>query len=186
MRRWLLPALMIALLLSGCSGGAPERKLEEMRRSLAAAEEAAITADVTAFLGDERFSCALLCRADAERVTVEVTAPETIAGIRAVIGTDGTTIEYEDISLGIGGAGTDAAPVTALPLLLAALRNGSTLRRWTEREGERTLFVREYYVTDDTSLTVWFDASSLLPAYAEFSRNGAAVLHCEIREFSYR
>lgn len=186
MRRWVLPALMIILLLSGCGSAAQERKLDEMRRALAAAEEAVVTADVTAFMEDERFSCTLVCRADAERTTVEVTAPETIAGIRAVVDADGAAIEYESISLGIGGLGTDVAPVTALPLLMTALRSGSTLRSWTEREAERTLFVREYFVTDDTSLTVWFDDATMQIAYAEFTRSGAVELRCEIREFSYR
>ena len=185
MRRWLLPALMITLLLSGCRGGAPERKLDEMRRALAAAEEAAVTADVNAFLGDERFSCTLMCRADAERVTVEVTAPETIAGIRAVIGADGTAIEYEDISLGIGGAGTDAAPVTALPLLIDALRHGSVMRTWSEREDGRETIVREYYLTDEASLAIWLDAETLWPLHAEFRQGGEVAIRCEITQFTY-
>lgn len=188
MRRWLLPALMITLLLTGCGGSKPERKLEDMRKTLAAAQEVTLTAEVTALLRDEEFSCTLACTAAPECVTVEVLAPETIAGIRATVGADGTRIEYEDVALGLGGWAPDAAPVTALPLLLTALRTGSTLRAWTEWEEERTLFVREYYVTDDTTLCVWFDAKTSLPVHAEFSGSsgGRTLLRCEITDFTYR
>lgn len=185
MRRCVLPALMITLLLTGCGGAQPERKLDDMRGALAAAETISATADVTANLGEERFSCTLACEMQGDRTGVEVLAPETIAGIRAEIGPDGTTIEYADLSLGVGSSGT-GAPMTALPLLLRAMRTGSTLRSWTEWEEDRTLFVREYFVTDDASMTVWFDAASLQPVHAELASGGEVLLRCEISEFSYR
>ena len=81
--------------------------------------------------------------------------------------------------------GTSLMLSAALPSLLA-LRAGSTLRSWTEWEGERTLFVREIYVTDDAALTVWFDAAALQPIHAEFTCGGEMILRCEIREFTYR
>ena len=117
---------------------------------------------------------------------MELTAPESVAGIRALVEADGTKIEYEALSLGVGGAAETPAPVTAIPLLIRALRSGSTLRAWTEHEGSRTLFVRELFVTDDCTLTVWLDGTSLLPIHAEFARHGETVLRCEIREFTYR
>ncbi len=186
MRRWLLPALMIPLLLAGCGRSAAERKVDEMRAALRASVEIAVTADVTANLGDERFSCTLECRTDAEKTTVEIIAPESVAGIRAVVSGDGTKIEYAGLSLGVGGWRPGSAPVTALPLLLTALKSGSTLRTWTEWEGERTVFVRELYVTDDTTLCVWIDAATTLPIHAEYSQGGETLLRCEIKDFSYR
>ena len=186
MRRWILPALMISLLLTGCGDSAREREIDGMRKTLAAAEEIAVTADITANLGSERFSCTLRCTQTAKQTAVELTAPETVAGIRAVVGGDGMQLEYAGLSLGVGGWTPDAAPVTALPLLLTALQSGSTLRCWTEWEEERTLFVREYYVTDDAAMTVWYDASTLLPAHAELRRGGETVLRCEILDFTYR
>ena len=61
MRRMFLPALMITLLLTGCGGAAPERKIEELRETLTAAEEITVTADVTADLESEVFQCTLRC-----------------------------------------------------------------------------------------------------------------------------
>ena len=185
MRRYVLPALMITLLLTGCGGAAPERKLGELRDTLAAAREITLTADVTANLDTEVFPCTLRCTATAETATVEVIAPETIAGVRAVVDPDNMRIEYGDVSLGVGGEAAVPSPVTALPLLLQALREGSTLQSWTEREGDRTLCVRELYVTDDCTLALWLDGETMLPRYAEFRLGGRTAVRCEIREFTF-
>lgn len=186
MRRFMLPALMITLLLTGCGGAAPERKLESLRETLDAAQEISLTADVTANLENEVFLCTLRCTATPEETCVEVAAPETIAGIRAVVDPASMRIEYGDLSLGVGGAPTVPSPVTALPLLLRALREGSSLRSWTEWEGDKTLFVREYYVTDDCTLTLWLDSGTLLPLCAEFRQGAQTSVRCEIRDFSYQ
>ncbi len=185
MRRLLLPVLMMTLLLSGCGGAAPERRMKELKQTLAAAQSVTMTADVTASLENEVFSCTMDCAARPDAITVEVRAPESIAGIRAVVDAEGSRIEYGDISLGVGGQADVPAPVTALPLLLNALKSGSTLRTWTEREGEREIVVREYYLTDDTSLAVWLDAETLYPLHAEFRQGGAVTIRCEITQFTY-
>ena len=185
MRRWILPALMITLLLNGCGNAAAGRKLDDMQKTLAAAREISMTADVTANLGEERFSCTLRCASSPEGFTVEVLAPETVAGVCARISRDGAAIEYDGLSLGVGGLGPDASPVPALPLLTQALCGGSTMRDWSEREGEQTLYVRESYGTEDTSVSVWYDAQTLTPVHAEFQREGITVIRCEIREFHY-
>ena len=186
MRRILIPALMITLLLSGCGGAAPERRLEEARAALREAGEIRVTADVTANLeNDEVFACTLECMATPEQMRVTITAPESVAGVSAVTDAQGTRLEYGDMSLGIGRSEDAPAPVTALPMLLRALQSGSTLRSWTEWEGERTLFVREYYVTDECSLSVWLDGTTLSPSHAEFVQDGRVAVRCEIRDFSY-
>ena len=186
MRRTLLPALMITLLLTGCGGAVPERKLESFREALNAAGEIDLTADVTADLENEVFLCTLRCTATPGQTTVEVLAPETIAGIRAVVDPEKLRIEYADISLGVGGAAVMPSPVTALPALVQALKEGSCLRSWTEREGDKPLCVREYYVTDDCVLTVWLDTETLRPLYAELRQGERTAVRCEIQEFTYR
>ena len=180
-----LPALMIALLLTGCGGAAPERKIEELRETLTAAEEITVTADVTADLESEVFQCTLRCIFTPEETCVEVLAPETVAGVRAIVDPDEMRIEYDDVSLGVGGAASVPSPVTALPAILQALKEGSTLRSWTEREGDKPLFVRELYVTDDCTLTLWLDGETLLPRYAEFRQGERTAVRCEIREFTH-
>ena len=184
MRRMLLPALMIMLLLCSCGQSVPEQRLKELREHLDVSQEVHLSAEVTAGLEDEVFTCTLDCTATPERTTVEVRAPERIAGIRAEVDREGTRVAYEDLSLGVGG-GAAPSPITALPLLLEALRGGSVLRSWTEWEQERTLFVREFYVTDDLTMTVWQDSRTLAPAYAELQSGGKMLLRCEITQFTY-
>ena len=186
MRRMFLPALMMTLLLTGCGGAAPERRLEELRETLDAAQEITLTADVTANLENEVFPCTLRCTATPGQTAVEVIGPETIAGIRAVVDPEELQIEYADVSLGVGGAAVMPSPVTALPALLQALKEGNCLRSWTEREGDKPLCVREYYVTDDCALTVWLDSETLLPLYAELRQGEKTAVRCEIREFTYK
>ena len=68
MRAILLPALMMTLLLSGCRGAAPERRMEELKETLNAAQSVTLTADVTANLENEVFSCTLRCTAQPDAV----------------------------------------------------------------------------------------------------------------------
>ena len=185
MRRFLLPALMMTLLLTGCGGAAPERRMEELKQNLSDARRITLTAEVTATLENEVFACTLDCAAQPDAVTVEVRAPESIAGIRAVVDDSGSRIEYGDISLGVGGQADIPAPVTALPLLIDALRHGSVMRTWSEREDGRETIVREYYLTDEASLAVWLDAETLRLLHAEFRRGGAVAIRCEITDFTY-
>ena len=187
MRRFLIPALVISLLLTGCGerGAAVQRRVEEQREKTANAEEIKFTADITANFGNEVFNCTLDCCAGTDTVTAEVTAPESVAGIRVRI-TDGkTALEYGEISLGVGAAGTTGiSPVSAVPLLISALRSGFLQRCWTEREEDRELVVAELYVTDEAALTVWYEEETMTPVHCEFSQDGSTVLRCEIRDFS--
>ena len=189
MRRFLVPALMISLLLSGCgeSGRGLQRRVEEQRERFASAEEITFTADIRADLGKEVFDCTLLCTAGPDAASVEVMAPESVAGIRAQTGTDGLTLEYDGVSLAIGAIGTEGlSPLSAPPLLVSALRTGVPEHCWTERDGDRALIAAETYVTDAAALTVWYDAEELTPVHCEFSRDGTVVLDCGIREFTMR
>lgn len=188
MRRFLLPALMISLLLSGCGGNnAALRKVEEQRAKLAAAEEMHFTAEITANEGDTLFTCTLLCSATADTVQMEVLSPESIAGVRTEVKDGETALEYGDVFLGVGAAGLNGVtPVSAVPLLVSALRTGFLQRCWTERDGERELIAAEEYAADETALTIWYEREEMLPVHCDFSQEGQTVLRCEIRDFTMR
>ena len=115
------------------------------------------------------------------------TAPESLAGVRTRIADGETVLEYGELSLGIGAAQTDAlSPVSGVQLLTEALRGGFVERCRTERDGETELIAAELYAADDTALTVWYDAETLCPQYCEFFRDGAMLLRCRLREFTFK
>ena len=189
MRRFLIPALMISLLLTGCgaSGAAVQRKVEEQRDRTAKAAEITFSADVTENLGNEAFNCTLNCAAGPETVTAEVVSPASVAGIRAKTENGGTMLEYESISLAVGTAGTEGlSPFSAVPLLVNALRAGFIQRCWTERTDAGELIAAEIYATDAAALTVWFNAADMTPVHCDFLRDGSVALRCEIRDYSMR
>ena len=189
MRRFLIPALMISLLLTGCGerSAALQRRVTEQRERFAAAETLGFTADVTADLGGEVFQCTLAVSGGADTVTAEVTAPESIAGARTRFENGEAVLEYGEVSLGVGPSGTEGlSPVRAAALLHSALRSGFLQRCWTEREESRELVAAELYVTDDADLTLWFEKETMTPVHCEFSQAGSTVVRCEIRDFAIR
>ncbi|MBR1497336.1 MAG: hypothetical protein IJ617_06905 [Oscillospiraceae bacterium] len=181
MKRALVPALMISLLLCACGGEEAEQQIERQRDALAAAEEISFTARVRADLGDEVFLCVLDCEATAEGLTVEVVEPEEIAGIRARALDGNTELEYEGVVLGLGGEA--GGPLGAVPLLLRALTEGHVIRAWEEDGG--ALVAAEIYADDDCALTLWFDGESLAPRCASVSEEDAEFLRCDFEEFRY-
>lgn len=186
-KRAVLPALMITLLLAGCGGGtATEEQLEARRETYAAAEEIAFTAEVTAFLGDEVFSCTLACAATPEEISAEVTAPELVSGVKAVVRDGETQIRYEGVQLSVGSGMDALGPFSAVPILFRALRAGHVIRAWTEPGDGGVLVAAELYADDDYALTMWFEERTLTPVHASLSLDGAELARCEIRDFTVR
>jgi outer membrane lipoprotein-sorting protein len=185
MRRFLIPALMISLLLGGCGGAAAaERKIEEQRDALAAADQFRFTAALTESRGDEVFCCTLECSSAPGETAVTVTAPETVAGVTARIADGETAVAYDGVRLSVGTAGeTGLHPISAMARLCGALRAGHVVRAWTERDGDAALLAAELFLDGDVGLTVWFRADTLAPCAAEFSEDGTLVLRCEITDF---
>ena len=69
--------------------------------------------------------------------TVEVTAPETIAGVKAVITQEDWSLAYEDVCLNAGTLSEETvSPAVCLPRLMSALRDGWLLEEnredWNE------------------------------------------------------
>ena len=185
MRRFLIPALMISLLLTGCGGAAgAEQKIEKQRDTLASAELLSFTADVTASLGDEVFLCKLDCAASADEVTIEVVEPELIAGVKARVRDGEAEVEYENVRLSVSGAGMEGLhPVSAMPILCKALKAGHVIRAWLEKEDSGELIAAEIFADETYGLTLWFEKSTLTPVHAELSEDGAVIITCDITDF---
>ena len=188
MKRALLGALMITLLLAGCGGGAAlEEQLEARRDAYAAAETLSFTAEITADLGNEVFPCTLACTATAEETRVEVIEPSIVAGVTASLRAGETELRYDGLQLSFGAADAAAgSPMAFAPLLTKALRSGHIVRAWREREtgGDTPRVAAEIYVDDARQLTVWYAADTLTPQAALLSSGGVEAVRCTLRDFT--
>lgn len=177
MRRGWIAALMIsALLLTGCGSGAAEEQFDAFRRSLEASERVTVTAEVTALSDEDVTKFTLSCAEEAEGYSIGVTAPELLAGVRAHLRQDDATLEFDNIVLPMGTLNENGlSPLTALPCILEAARDGYLDLAWTE-DGR---LVAQLILDDTTTVRLSLD-DTLTPVYAEVSVEDATVVQCGI------
>ncbi len=173
-KRTVLFVLMISLLcLTACGGDGSGERFAAFREETAAAAVTA-TAEVSADYGETVYNFTLRCTGGGGEYTVEVLAPESLAGIRAHIARDSSRLEFEDIILDTGDLTSDGlTPVSALPTVLAAAAEGHVEHLW-EADG---FLAAEIYLSDTDTLTLWLDSADR-PAAAEIVSDGVMVLSC--------
>lgn len=177
MKRTAVFALMIALsLLSGCGQKAEEKAFMDFQSAVSGAAGIEFTADVRAEYDDKTEEYTLKLSKDANGVSVEVVKPDIIAGIKAHIDADSSTLEYDGASLDTGKlADNGLTPISALPELVSALSSGHLDIAWSE--GYAT--VAQITPKDDLTVTVWFD-ENMLPFHAELQSGGKVLAYCDI------
>lgn len=179
MRKALLFAPMLMLLLTACGGGGEKvDPAAELQAQYAALSAAVMEADVTCHYADEVRDYTLLCEYTPSESTVTVLSPDNLAGISATVA-DGTLhLNYDDISLDAGGYSAAAiSPVAALPRLMAAAGGGYITEQSEETVNERSCLRLACDLPDDESAlyTTWFDQDTLLPLRSEITIDGETV-----------
>ena len=125
---------MTLLLLCACGGGGEEEDpflaiQERFQEAQAIEAEVTLTCDYQ----DEVRAYGLACAYTPERSRVEVTAPETVAGVAAAWDQGTLTLSYDDVMLDAGPyADTDMSPLWAVPALLRAAAEGYPLETGRE------------------------------------------------------
>lgn len=190
MRRAFFPVLMISfVLLCSCAKGQPkEQKMEE--RFLEFRESIQdcylmLNAEITADYGDHVEAYTINSRETTEGTDLEVVEPETIRGICAT--TDGETfsLAYEGVILDVGAlTSTGITPLSGLPVLASAMREGHVERCWEETYQERDALAVSLCTEKDTVITLWLDANDLTPFSAELTENGQTVLFYTVTDWS--
>ena len=179
--------LLLCLLLPLCGGcgkkSSAAADIQEQYSRIAAAQ---MEAEVIFHMPQEDRTFTLQCDFAPQKSTVTVTAPETVKGVTATIGEDGVAVIYDGAVLSAGKT-EDVGPVNSLPFLLHTIGSGYLLE-----EGRETLEDTDCYrltldaTAGDTPLkcTVWLDAETLLPRYAEFAADEAVVVSAKLLAFS--
>lgn len=188
MRLKIAAVLMILLcLLTACSSKETNALQAPMdfRTQLLAAGGCNFTAAITADYGQsvEQFSLACACRADGT-VNIEVTQPQTIAGIRATLDGTGGTLEFERVAVSFGTlADGNVAPLGAPGLLVNTWATAYISNAGSEGTLQRVSYEHGY---DEAQLTVdcWFDEKNI-PICAEICYNNETVIKIEIADFTF-
>ena len=178
MRKALLFAPMLMLLLTACGGGEEKDPGTVLQQQYAAVAEATMEADVTCHYEGEERTYTLLCAYTPEKSTITVMAPDNLAGISATLEGEELTLSYDDISLDAGSYSAAAiSPVAALPKLMAAASAGYLTEQSEETVGERSCLRLAFDLSEEegTRYTTWFDQETLLPLQSEISVDGAVV-----------
>ncbi len=174
-----LSLLLFCLLLGGCGNPALTR-YETFTRDFSEKTGLDFTAELTASYPDRtaQFSLRYALADGVQRVTV--LAPERISGISARVELGKTALEYDGLILDTGDLDDyGLSPMSALPLLVEALRSGHADAFWTE-DGKDAA---EILVDDHTRAQVWFDQEGL-PCFAELVCDGVVTVSCQIKNWS--
>ena len=173
MKQALVPALMMTLLFTGCSGGAQTpQDFTRWQQTLSAASEIRFSAQITGEWSDGTTTFSAEVVRTGEETVVTVTAPETIEGItvRSTSGSD--TLEYDGVILELVPGVTDAlSPCGAGSILLEALTRGNLIYAGTA-ESYLTAAVA---APGGETVTVWRDGDDT-PVYAEIARGETTEL----------
>lgn len=194
MRKWkCVPMMTLCLLLAACGAAADggERDAAALRLPYHDMAGCTMEATVACGQGDQVWEAALKCDYVPDGETaVEVLAPETIAGVRAVMDDTGLRLEYEDLCLNAGVlSGQNISPMACLPRLMSALRDGWLLEEnretWNEVPCLR-LTVDQSGEQDGKILsTVWLQESDGTPLRGEIAVEDEIILTAEFTSFAF-
>lgn len=179
MKRLCLCLLCLALLLSGCGGSREAERREQWAGELSARPELSFEAAIRAEYADRTVEYRLAFEEDEEGCTLRVLEPEEIAGVGVRLQPDGAQLRFDGISLDAGPLDRyGLSPVSALPALTRALREGHLESAW--QDGSETVW--ELSSDGELRVQVWLD-DELRPLRAELISEGRVAVFVEIEDW---
>ena len=190
MRKGICVPMIMLLLLTACgeteheSGETARRNYQEMS---GCTMEATVRCDQENLEWEALLKCEYV--PDGES-TVEVLAPETIAGVRVVFSDADWRLEYDEVSLNVGTLSSEKlSPAVCLPRLMDALREGWLLEENEEAWGE----IPCWRISLDQSggqgkkiiSTLWLCVEDGTPLRGEIAVDGEIILTAEFTKFAF-
>lgn len=174
----LLPLMISLVLLCGCADNG-EESFDKFAGGVAEADTVSFSADVRAEYSDKTAEFTLRYVQGPESAEVEITEPETVAGIKARVTGDALSLEYDGAILDIGSFGdTELSPMSALPLLVRAMTDAHIDIIWREDD----MIAARLVPSDDMLVTLWL-SSELVPLNAEISYKEQTVIFIDINDW---
>lgn len=186
-----VPMIALCLLLTGCGGGKDGGAGEAARTAYQDMTGCTMEATVTCSYGDTEKEFTLKCDYVPDGTsTVEVLAPETVAGVKAEISGDTLSLSYEGDCLNAGTLSSeDVSPADCLPWLIKALRDGWLLEQNKEDWGDVPCLRLALDQTGNNGgkvlSTLWLRQDDGTPVRGEISVDGQIILTAEFTSFQF-
>ena len=192
MRRGLCVLMMaLCLPLCGCGAGEGEEAAADLRDRYhdmtGCVMEARIACDQEGLAWEADLRCEYVPGGES---TVEVLAPETIAGVKAVLSDTDWYLEYQGESLNVGALSREEiSPASCLPRLMNALRDGWLVEENTEEWKEipcLRLAVDQTGTQDGRIVsTLWLKQEDGTPLRGEIAVDGETILTADFTSFTF-
>ena len=185
-----VPMIALCLLLTSCSDAGEESSASLRDRShemSGCTMEAAIVCDQEGMEWEASLRCEYVPGGES---VVEVLAPETIAGVKAVISDSDWSLEYEGECLNAGAISSEGiSPAACLPRLMNALRDGWLLEKneesWNEVPCLRLCVDQSGTQNGKIVSTIWLRQDDGVPLRGEISVDGEIILTAEFTSFAF-
>lgn len=193
MRRMVFCVPMISLLLlTGCGGGGggvsqAEQQALQIRGEYLELDACTAHGTITADYGQRVYQYEIEAAVEGETTTLTVTAPETVAGIKARIEGKDSFLEYEELMLETGPMDeAGLSPVSSIPVLLECARSGYITACSITDEGLLRVDCGdpEQAPGQGRAQSLWFDPDSHGLRRGEISVDGVLVITCEFTDFT--
>lgn len=182
MKKLYMPLIVcIALMLTACGGGASRSSVEKFSQELRERENLRFTSRIRAEYDDRCAEFTLEYISGSDGCTVTVISPDIIKGVSAHVKAGETALEYEGVMLDTGMLDDfGLSPMSALPLLVDAMKNGYLDSAWEENGELAAIFVP----SDEISVEVHMDKYTKTPVSAEISSSGRVRVFAEIKDWT--
>lgn len=185
-----VPMIALCLLLTSCSDAGEESSAslrDRYHEMSGCTMEAAIVCDQEGMEWEASLRCEYVPGGES---VVEVLAPETIAGVKAVISDSDWSLEYEGECLNAGAISSEEiSPAACLPRLMNALRDGWLLEEneesWNEVPCLRLCVDQSGTQNGKIVSTIWLRQDDGVPLRGEISVDGEIILTAEFTSFAF-
>jgi hypothetical protein len=177
--------LGILMLLSSCknTGQKGQELALEIRAALIKAEKLELSTAVRADYGDRVYDFSFTYSGNADKGQIKITAPESIAGLKAEVSVSGGTLEYDGAVLDMGAVTKEGlSPADALPVLISQWQSGYISGCNYEKLGDADTLAMTTDITETVRQRTWFDVKTHLPIRSELSDCGKMVIACEFED----
>lgn len=170
-----------SLLISSCAGSRSkgQQLALDIRADLISAEQLSLTASVTADYGDRVYDFTFTYTGSADKGIIEITSPDSIAGLKAEVSVSGGTLEYDGAVVDTGAVTKDGlSPADSLPVLISQWQSGYISGCNYEKLGDVSTLAVTTDITETVRQRTWFDVETHLPVRSELSDSGKMVIAC--------